>query len=355
MVVAGICVYLLHDPARGKQYPNDAFYSTLPECFTAPTDPGDRRKDKKHLKVANFNAEWLFLYGGRGGIRCPAESCPWTNTIEALNHISEVGRLLSKIDADVIHLSEVEDCRVLRNLLAHIPGEHGYNPYVILGKDHSTGQSVALLTRIDPHKDMVRTDRRAQYPIPGTLCKSHLKRGSAGITKHYAVPINVDNGAGEMIPFVFAGLHLLARPSDKARCTQREAQASVLRDLVRSMSKDGERIIMMGDYNDFDERAIGIDGRRPITSALSILYGSSGTERTLKNAAATVPVSERYSCWFDVNQNCRVDGSNEKVMIDHILLDDSLDIVESQIHHVYQPSCDLRVSDHWPFSVKIKL
>src|SRR4051812_13455577 len=37
---------------------NDKYYDDSPDCFTAPGKPGDRRKDKKHLKVANFNAEW---------------------------------------------------------------------------------------------------------------------------------------------------------------------------------------------------------------------------------------------------------------------------------------------------------
>lgn len=58
--------------------PHDFYGKTSPECFEPPKIPGDRRRDKEHLKIANFNAEWLFLYGGRGGMRCPAESCPWS-------------------------------------------------------------------------------------------------------------------------------------------------------------------------------------------------------------------------------------------------------------------------------------
>lgn len=354
IVTIVLLLLLLSRNSIPQSSPVERYYEHSPDCFHAPLYPGDRRKDKTHLKVVNFNAEWLFLYGGRGGIRCPAESCPWTTTVEALAHMESVANILKEIDADIIHLTEVEDCRVLMNLLMKIPGDHGYKPYLITGKDHSTGQNVGLLTRIDPETDMIRTEKRGHYPVPGSSC-SIGKKGTVGITKHYLVPINVDNGQGVKTPFVFVGLHLLARPSDQFRCAQREAQALVLRDLIRSMTRNGERIIIMGDYNDYDDLAIGLDRRRPLTNVLKILYESSGSQRRLRNAASLIPVNSRYSCWFDVNQNCRVDGNNEKVMIDHILVDSEIDLVEAEIHHDYNPTCDTRVSDHWPFSIKIKL
>jgi exonuclease III len=331
-------------------------YSTAPlNCFQAPSVPEDRRKDKKHLKIANFNAEWLFLFGGRGGIRCPAESCPWSTINEAMSHLSKVADMLAKIDADIVHLSEVEDCRVLSTLLKLIPGDHGYKPYIITGKDHATGQNVALLTRIDPFEDIQRTEKRGQYPVPQSTCGSNGPKGTIGVTKHYIARIKASNEKGKTFNFLFAGLHFLARPSDKTRCPQREAQAVVLRDLVRSKTMDGEYVVILGDFNDYDPLAIGVDNRKPISATLPILYQSSGRNMTIRNAAGLVPVEDRYSCWFDVNQNCRVDGNKERVMIDHILLDSRLNIVEAKFHHDYEPTCEDRVSDHWPFSVKLRL
>lgn len=49
----------------------------LGTCFQGPLYPEDRRRDKTKLSIVNFNAEWLFMRGGRGNIRCPSESCPW--------------------------------------------------------------------------------------------------------------------------------------------------------------------------------------------------------------------------------------------------------------------------------------
>ncbi len=46
-------------------------------CFMAPSSPGDRRVNKDLLSIVNYNAEWLFIHGGSGDIRCPSESCSW--------------------------------------------------------------------------------------------------------------------------------------------------------------------------------------------------------------------------------------------------------------------------------------
>lgn len=342
-------------PSSQIQQSFDKYYALSQDCFAAPADPSDRRKNKGVLKVVNFNCEWLFLYGGMGGIRCPADSCPWTTFEAALRHLADVADLLVKIDADIVHLSEVEDCRVLRALLEAMPKDHGYRPYLIHGKDHMTGQNVGLLTRIDPKHDIIRTEKRGHYPVEGSQCRR--KPGTIGVTKHYVAAIDVDNGRGKTIPFVFTGIHLLARPANRFRCAQREGQASVLRDLVRSMSLDGQRVVIMGDFNDYDDEAPGADGRRSLTKVLQILRESSGSGRSISNAAKLVPRRQRYSCWFDMNQNCRVDGTNELVFIDHILYDADLDVLESKVHHdlVPLPSCESRISDHWPFSVTFRL
>lgn len=50
---------------------------TFGKCYEAPKVPGDRRRNKDQISVVNFNAEWLFMRGGHGDIRCPSESCPW--------------------------------------------------------------------------------------------------------------------------------------------------------------------------------------------------------------------------------------------------------------------------------------
>ena len=46
-------------------------------CSQVPEIPEDRRPRKDRLRVASFNAEWLFLFGGSGSVDCPGRGCPW--------------------------------------------------------------------------------------------------------------------------------------------------------------------------------------------------------------------------------------------------------------------------------------
>ena len=37
----------------------------------------DRRNNKNRLRIVEFNAEWLYLHGGKGALKCPGSQCPW--------------------------------------------------------------------------------------------------------------------------------------------------------------------------------------------------------------------------------------------------------------------------------------
>ncbi len=47
------------------------------DCSAVPRESEDRRVKKSRLRVASFNAEWLFLFGGGGSVDCPGRGCPW--------------------------------------------------------------------------------------------------------------------------------------------------------------------------------------------------------------------------------------------------------------------------------------
>ena len=69
--------------------------------------------------------------------------------------------------ATQLHLAEVGDCTVLRRLLALLPEDHGYAPYLTTSADSFTGQHVALLTRVDPLEPLAFFgDASAPYPVP---------------------------------------------------------------------------------------------------------------------------------------------------------------------------------------------
>jgi endonuclease/exonuclease/phosphatase family metal-dependent hydrolase len=148
-----------------------------------------------------------------------------------------------------------------------------------------------------------------------------------------------------------AGVHLLAKPLDQNRCGRREAQAAVIKDLVDDMKHRGDRIILAGDFNDYDNEVIGTSGDYSITRVLPLLKSGLG----LVNTAASIPHEERYSCWFDKDQNCADTGGEEHTLIDHVLVSRDWPILEASFHHKYKVSCRERVSDHWPFKLVLDL
>ena len=85
----------------------------------------------------------------------------------------KVGNVLRAIDADVVNIVEVEDCTVLGRMIrdyAWMPNVN-YSAYMIKGKDTSTGQNVAMLTRVSPLDDLQRTEERAEYPVAASKCR----------------------------------------------------------------------------------------------------------------------------------------------------------------------------------------
>ena len=79
----------------------------------------------------------------------------------------------------------------------------------------------------------------------------------------------------------------------------------------------------MGDLNDFDGSVSDVNDNRPISQVLNILKRID-TPSPLISAASFTPQDERYSCWYDENNNCIYDGVEETSMIDHILISEKL-------------------------------
>ena len=335
-------------------------------CAWAPEVPIDRRPDPSKLRIVSYNAEWLFLYGGGGSIKCPGKGCPWVTDEEARYHILRTAELLTKLDADIVHLNEVENCRVLRVLMDLLPLNHGYRAYLVPGTDSITGQNVGLLTRIDPSSNLKRTEERKAYPIIGSKCgtkSSHFSKnsqgnkrsGTMGLSKHYLTHFNVpliDNG---FLKIVWAGAHFIAKPDNSDRCFRREAQASVLADFItKECSKfSGAEVIITGDLNDHDEEVLGANNIAPISSVLKILKAP----KRLESAASFVPNPlRRYTSWHDINANCVDDGAKEHSLIDHTLISPGLAklVLSVWMDHNRTTSCTERVSDHWPLIIDLK-
>jgi hypothetical protein len=192
-------------------------------CPIAPTTPQDRRSPTQIteglFRLVHFNAEWLYIDGYDD---CPGDGCPWKNDKEAQQHLQDIASVLSDLNADFINLAEVESCDELMDLLeTDSMKDMGYLPYMVQGKDSSTGQDVGMITRVDPQEDLTRTENRVEYPLSSSECNSSYT-GTYGVSKHYITTMKVSD-----VPIAIISCHLLAFPDDENRCVQREAQVFI--------------------------------------------------------------------------------------------------------------------------------
>ena len=316
------------------------------ECYTVPSISSDRRVDKTKLRIVQYNVEWLFI-DYYASSNCPGSGCTWVNQTEAETHLDYVSNVIKDLNPDIINFCEIEGCDELNMLIENL--DSSYKPYLKKGTDSSTGQNVGMLTRIDPIVNLYRTEDRFNYPIEGSKCGYTGQSSNTGVSKHYITEYVINN-----IKIAFITAHLLAFPTDPTRCAEREAQAMVLQNVINNYTIKGYEIIFMGDLNDFDGTVIDANNNIPTSKVLELLKGDGKYE--LFSISENIVQSERYTDWYDENNNCK-SSSNEFSMIDHILVSDRLrnSIVNSYIYHGYDEYCGKYNSDHFPVVIDLLL
>jgi len=331
-------------------FTNIASINADTECAIISSPSSDRRPDKSSFKIMQYNVEWLFVdYYSEAD--CPGAQCTWKNQSEAITHLEYVANVIKEINPDIINLCEVEGCDELNMLSSDLKGA-GYISYLKQGADTATGQNAGMLTRIDPKVNLYRTDERYNYPIAGSKCGYTGATGSSGVSKHYITEFEWYN-----TNIAFIGAHLLAYPTDIARCAQREAQAQILQNIIAGYIKKDYEIIIMDDFNDFDGENIDANDNKPISQVLDIIKGNFGDfsgDYKLYSVAENIMKSSRYSDWWDSNEDCS-SAPTEFSMIDHILVSDFLrnKISSAYFYHGYDEFCGKKNSDHYPLIIEL--
>jgi len=308
----------------------------------------DRRKDKNKLRLVQYNIEWMFIdYCSVSN--CPGDGCSWKNTSEAQIHMDYVAKVVNKLAPDIINFCEIEGCDELNMLKDKLDGS--YAPYLKKGTDTGTGQNVGMLTRVDPLKTLYRTELKYNYPIPNSNCGYTGAATTSGVSKHYITEFKF----GDM-DVAFIAAHLIALPTDPPRCAQREAQASVLQTVIHDYTSKNYEVIMLGDFNDFDAEVLDMNNNMPKSMAIDILKGLRGDfsgKYELYSIAETIVQSERYSDWYDSDNNCNTASKKDYSMIDHVLVTAGIrkNIVNTTIYHGYDEYCGTYNSDHYPVVV----
>jgi exonuclease III len=316
------------------------------------TSISDRRSDKNKLRLVQYNVEWLFI-DYYSNMDCPGNGCTWKNKSEAETHLSYVSKVIHDLNPDIINLCEIEGCDEL-NMLKTSLNDNTYMPYLKKGTDTSTGQNVGMLTRVDPLVSLYRTEDRYEYPIYGSTC-GYTGTGSTGVSKHYITEFKLSN-----MNIAFIGAHFVAYPTDYSRCAQREGQASVLQPVISNYISNGYEVIVIGDLNDFDDLVLDVNSNKPTSQVLNILKGNFGEYKgkyELTSVAENVKQSERYSDWYDSDNNCNTQSSKDYSMIDHVLVTSGIKnkITDVYFYHGYSEYCGTYNSDHYPIVIDLNI
>lgn len=304
-------------------------------CLPAVTARAeDRRADTGRLTIMTFNAQ--FLWDGEppeeGQVQFPWKGAP----TEAQARMEKIAAIIRQCDPDIVNLVEVENLEALTMLNdRYLPGR-GYRPYLEKGRDTYTGQDVALLTRIDPEGGSIRRDDR----------KGQSSGASKSVSKNYIARFEV---GGEKLALI--GLHFLAQPNREDRRPEREAQSDAIRKIALEEAGEGYQVVIAGDFNDYDGSADSADhiDSSPITLVLSSLRAMNPATDAddLINAARFAPKPERYTAFWDQNDNGRIEADREFTSIDHILISRALEDNVRGVRFVH--SHDPReLSDHFP-------
>ena len=206
------------------------------ECTSPPSRNrvSDRRTNKTHLRVAHYNTCWLFLRRAPSGsgseLECPG-ACAWATEPDADLHLKRIAAEIASLDADIVSLAEVQDCYVLRELLAAMPPDvsAGYAPYLAVGDDTALHQNVGFLSRVDPVARVWHARDRASYPVgtcgggvpPAHRCAQAAGGGWVGVAKNYVARLRIAGLDRHVSVF---GVHFVAKPLDGCKCLKREAQ-----------------------------------------------------------------------------------------------------------------------------------
>ncbi len=311
------------------------------------------------LRIATFNAEILSAPGSWDG---RLKKYRWDTARK--EQFERVAAVIEAINPDVLNLVEVtskESVDLLVKIL-HEKGLTNYQGYHVESHDTFTSMDVALLSKFPPDKikgQPIRTmyselddpTWRQTYQVVGRTGRTSNRNGTISRNAVYLLTID-----GHKLGFL--GLHLKSNPSKDSANALRSAQAQIAQRIIRQeITGRGYLPIVLGDFNDYDADVPDRDETRD--TATTVLHDlkdfdpqQSGDE--LVNVATLMPrQADRYTSFWDRNENGARDPYDVFTMLDHILLPKDLipQVKRAFIFH----SIALETSDHHAVVVDLVL
>ena len=303
------------------------------------------------LRIATFNVKWLTATATETRME------PWEDEEHLAEHRRNLAGAIAQVRADILCIQEVTSRAALDKLAAE-PALKSFRYRVlhIESEDTGTGQDVAFLVAPRVRLDTIAGSviRRFADTLPDR--PAGMKRNDPRrqrLTKHALVCTS------KPVKTCLLGVHLLAHPDDRYRTAKRAAQATIAAHIVRTeIIAKGYAPIVLGDFNDFDPEVGGPSSYAVKTRHVLRIIKDYDTTRPgpeLINIADRIhPPSKRFSAFWDRNKNGKRDARDPHSLLDHILVDKSLEkrISKAEIRHDLH---DGTLSDHWPVAVDLKI
>ena len=106
----------------------------------APRSQVDLRTNHSRWSLLQYNVEWLFTE--------PCSSCPgictWDSPQDQMIHLDTIQNILKTINADTVHLAEVQSCTQLEQVK---PSEE-YNSYYLVSSKYKIIKSLRILKKV---------------------------------------------------------------------------------------------------------------------------------------------------------------------------------------------------------------
>jgi len=290
--------------------------------------------DKTKLRLVQYNVE--FLFSDSTVIDCPGKDCDWKTDRAQDKHFAQVSKIIKELNPDILNLCEI-NTNVILNELTNSLNDDSYNYYLSQTYPNLIDQSVGIITRVKS-LNLYRTTDIENYPIPDSNCK-YRGSGKINLPKHYISKFYI-NGMNVII----IGIHLKSNPNDSERCAIREGQAIIIQKIILEYYNNYE-IIVIGDFNDFDNEIRDYKNNKPNSKVLDIVKGNAGYNTInykLYSTTEFIEKSKRYSY------------VKPRLMIDHILVTEKLKKYIKDVFIYTGGNDDINKkynSDHYPLVV----
>ena len=197
----------------------------------APAAENAQRAGRSTLRVVTWNVHDLF--DGIDRTTPPGDSDTVLTQVEVEAKLARVGRVLARLDADVLVLQEVENLGLLERLAAGPLAAGGYRAFLREGFD-PRGIDVGVLSR-----------------VPIADCVSHLEErapGGSWLWSRDLLEVHLDIFER---PVVLLVNHLVSRldPSEDGRRLLQAARVREVADQLRATAV----VLVLGDLNDLPD------------------------------------------------------------------------------------------------------